>query len=286
MIRLLASVKDADEAETALLGGADIIDFKDPARGALGALPAGLIASGVRRVARRAPTSATTGDWPLDSAALTDAAERIAAAGRRLLEAGTAARRSAAELYRGSRAARRSPPGSSGVLRRSRRPASGVGRLARRRLHGRDDRHVRQGCGQPARAPRRRLAASFHRDGSRSGTDDRARRLPAGGGHRAACRPGPGPARISRCPLPTRRTRRAAFRRERACGAQGPGCSVQPPLTRASSVASSSLSVIRYTSTVLIASPTPAFESRHLQARCSRPRPLRAGRRHPWSRSS
>ena len=39
MIRLLASVQDAEEADIALLGGADIIDFKDPAHGALGALP-------------------------------------------------------------------------------------------------------------------------------------------------------------------------------------------------------------------------------------------------------
>jgi dihydroneopterin aldolase len=88
MIRLLASVKDADEAETALLGGADIIDFKDPAHGALGALPAELIASGVRRVARRAPTSATAGDWPLDPVTLTRAAERIAATGIDFLKLG------------------------------------------------------------------------------------------------------------------------------------------------------------------------------------------------------
>jgi (5-formylfuran-3-yl)methyl phosphate synthase len=81
MIRLLASVKDADEADVALGGGADIVDFKDPAHGALGALPAGLIASGVRRVARRAPTSATAGDWPLDPVALSEAAEHIAATG-------------------------------------------------------------------------------------------------------------------------------------------------------------------------------------------------------------
>jgi dihydroneopterin aldolase len=81
MIRLLASVRDADEADTALLGGADIIDFKDPAHGALGALPAEVIEAGVRRVARRASTSATAGDWPLDAAALTRAAERIAATG-------------------------------------------------------------------------------------------------------------------------------------------------------------------------------------------------------------
>src|SRR5262245_28106747 len=81
MIRLLASVQDADEAEIAVLGGADIIDFKDAARGALGALPNEAIELGVTRVARRAPTSATAGDWPLDPTALTGAAQRIAATG-------------------------------------------------------------------------------------------------------------------------------------------------------------------------------------------------------------
>jgi (5-formylfuran-3-yl)methyl phosphate synthase len=81
VIRLLASVKDADEAEIALSGGADIIDFKDPAHGALGALSAEMIAAGVRGVGGRMPTSATAGDWPLDPAALIAAAERIAATG-------------------------------------------------------------------------------------------------------------------------------------------------------------------------------------------------------------
>jgi (5-formylfuran-3-yl)methyl phosphate synthase len=81
MIRLLASVRDAAEADIAVLCGADIIDFKDPAHGALGALAAELIEEGVRRVARRAPTSATAGDWPLDPIALARAAQRIAATG-------------------------------------------------------------------------------------------------------------------------------------------------------------------------------------------------------------
>jgi (5-formylfuran-3-yl)methyl phosphate synthase len=81
MIRLLASVQDAEEADIAVLGGADIIDFKDPAHGALGALPSAMIEAGVRRVARRAPTSATAGDWPLDPVALTQAAQRVAATG-------------------------------------------------------------------------------------------------------------------------------------------------------------------------------------------------------------
>jgi uncharacterized protein (UPF0264 family) len=81
MIRLLASVQDENEAETALQGGADIVDFKDPSRGALGALPIERIAAGVQRVARRAPTSATAGDWPLDPNALRAAAERIGGTG-------------------------------------------------------------------------------------------------------------------------------------------------------------------------------------------------------------
>jgi uncharacterized protein (UPF0264 family) len=81
MSRFLASVRDADEAEIALAGGAQIIDFKDPAHGALGALPADVIAEGVQCVGHRAPTSATAGDWPLDPGALAAAAERIAATG-------------------------------------------------------------------------------------------------------------------------------------------------------------------------------------------------------------
>ena len=38
MTLFLASVRDVAEAETALLAGADIIDLKDPAQGALGAV--------------------------------------------------------------------------------------------------------------------------------------------------------------------------------------------------------------------------------------------------------
>jgi hypothetical protein len=38
MTLFLASVRDAAEAETALLANADIIDLKDPAQGALGAV--------------------------------------------------------------------------------------------------------------------------------------------------------------------------------------------------------------------------------------------------------
>ena len=66
MTLFLASVRDVEEAEMALGAGADIIDLKDPARGALGALAPDTIAACIRHVAGRAPISATIGDRPLE----------------------------------------------------------------------------------------------------------------------------------------------------------------------------------------------------------------------------
>src|SRR3990172_11576937 len=65
MTLFLASVRDAAEAEMAIGAGADIIDLKDPGQGALGALAPDTIAACVRRIAARAPVSATIGDLPL-----------------------------------------------------------------------------------------------------------------------------------------------------------------------------------------------------------------------------
>jgi len=65
MTRFLASVRDAAEAEAALASGADIIDLKDPATGALGALTPDAIASCVSAIAGRAELSATVGDLPM-----------------------------------------------------------------------------------------------------------------------------------------------------------------------------------------------------------------------------
>jgi dihydroneopterin aldolase len=65
MTRFLASVRDEAEAEAALASGADIIDLKDPARGALGALTPEGIASCVTAIAGRAELSATVGDLPM-----------------------------------------------------------------------------------------------------------------------------------------------------------------------------------------------------------------------------
>ena len=46
----LASVTNAAEAETALAGGADIIDCKDPSSGALGALDLAAVREIVTRI--------------------------------------------------------------------------------------------------------------------------------------------------------------------------------------------------------------------------------------------
>ena len=62
MTRLLISVRDANEAEAAIAGGADLIDVKEPRRGSLGcAAPETL--RGIRRaVAGRRPLSAALGE--------------------------------------------------------------------------------------------------------------------------------------------------------------------------------------------------------------------------------
>lgn len=70
MTQLLVSVTNIDEARIALENGADIIDLKDPAAGALGALPISLVKSVVnyvntQSVANRRLTSATIGDLPM-----------------------------------------------------------------------------------------------------------------------------------------------------------------------------------------------------------------------------
>jgi uncharacterized protein (UPF0264 family) len=73
MTLFLASVRNTDEAETALGAGADIIDLKDPGRGALGALDLDMIGTCVERVAGRVPVSATIGDLPMQTEIVRDA---------------------------------------------------------------------------------------------------------------------------------------------------------------------------------------------------------------------
>src|SRR5262245_42814770 len=60
--RLIVSVRSVAEAEAALAGGCDLIDIKEPARGALGRADDGAIASIVAAIDGRVPVSAALGE--------------------------------------------------------------------------------------------------------------------------------------------------------------------------------------------------------------------------------
>jgi dihydroneopterin aldolase len=81
MTMLLASVTSGREAELALAHGADIIDLKEPANGALGALDPAVVREAVTAVAGRRPTSAVTGDLPMDPGTIVAAVQSMAATG-------------------------------------------------------------------------------------------------------------------------------------------------------------------------------------------------------------
>jgi len=88
VIRMLASVRDLDEARTVLEAGVDLIDLKQPADGALGALPAEVIREVVAFVAGRTLTSATAGNVEPDAQAVQAAMACIAATGVDYVKAG------------------------------------------------------------------------------------------------------------------------------------------------------------------------------------------------------
>ena len=81
MTLFLASARDAAEAEMAIGAGANIVDLKDPGKGALGALAPDIVAACVKRVAGRAPVSATVGDLPLEGEGVRAAVLATAALG-------------------------------------------------------------------------------------------------------------------------------------------------------------------------------------------------------------
>src|SRR5262245_47471430 len=70
-IGLLVSVRSADEVAAALESGADLIDVKEPARGALGMAEAEVVAAVIERGGGQVPVSAALGEW--SSNALTEA---------------------------------------------------------------------------------------------------------------------------------------------------------------------------------------------------------------------
>lgn len=88
MTLFLASVRDAGEAETALENGADIIDVKDPGKGALGAIDLPGVRDIVAAVGARRPVSAVLGDLPMQPALVAEAAAAMAATGVTYLKVG------------------------------------------------------------------------------------------------------------------------------------------------------------------------------------------------------
>ena len=81
MTLFLASVREMAEAETALLANADIVDLKDPAQGALGAVDLEATRRAVALIAGRVPISATIGDLPMQAEAIRDAVIERASCG-------------------------------------------------------------------------------------------------------------------------------------------------------------------------------------------------------------
>jgi len=81
MTRFLASVRDVAEADLALAACADILDLKDPGKGALGAVDRHTIRLCVAHIAGRAPVSATVGDLAMDASIVPGAVAATASCG-------------------------------------------------------------------------------------------------------------------------------------------------------------------------------------------------------------
>jgi len=84
-MRLLVSAASAIDAAAALEGGADIVDAKDPARGALGPVSADTLRAIVATVAGQRPVTAALGD-ACEPAALEAHARTFAAGGATLVK--------------------------------------------------------------------------------------------------------------------------------------------------------------------------------------------------------
>ena len=87
-VSFLASVTSEVEAQTCVALGADIIDAKNPATGALGALSVTTVRAICRSVSARVPVSATIGDLPADPEQMADAVCNTAAAGVDIVKIG------------------------------------------------------------------------------------------------------------------------------------------------------------------------------------------------------
>lgn len=81
MTKWLASVQSLEEAQILLAALPDILDMKDPAKGALGALSIVAITEIVNMIDSRCLTSATIGDLPMQAAVISDSMIAMAGSG-------------------------------------------------------------------------------------------------------------------------------------------------------------------------------------------------------------
>jgi len=81
MTGMLASVNSVEEAALALSSSVDIIDLKQPALGALGALETGLVKEIVAGIDGCCPVSATVGDLPMQPEIVFNAVKAMAETG-------------------------------------------------------------------------------------------------------------------------------------------------------------------------------------------------------------
>jgi uncharacterized protein (UPF0264 family) len=104
-MQLLVSVMEPDEARAALRGGADVIDAKDPRRGALGAVPPRRLAAIRAAVGGARPLSAALGDGANEQAVAdaASAAARLDAAFGKLGFAGVTSERRVKRLVAAAR---------------------------------------------------------------------------------------------------------------------------------------------------------------------------------------
>ena len=100
MTLMLASVRCPAEAEAVCAGGVDIVDLKDPDKGALGALDIEVAADIVRSVGRRKPVSAAAGPAHGAPQEIAENVAAIAATGVDYVKVGIAPQGAAADCMR------------------------------------------------------------------------------------------------------------------------------------------------------------------------------------------
>lgn len=100
MTMMLASVSGVEEAATILGAGPDIIDIKDPHRGALGAVDPVIARAIVKQINGQKPTSATIGDLPMRARDIADAISNMQATGVDIVKVGVFAQTVPADVLR------------------------------------------------------------------------------------------------------------------------------------------------------------------------------------------